>query len=69
MTVRVLRLKIAKTLKVKIKLATSGFRLWALLQRGSGDEWLVKELVDDYSELGYCGLEGGSCVAVLSDPQ
>lgn len=69
MTVRALRLKIAKTLKAKIKLAASDFRLWALLRRGSGDEWLVRELVDDRSELDYSGIEGGSCVAVLSDQQ
>jgi hypothetical protein len=69
MTVRALRLKITKILKAKIKLAASDFRLWALLRRGSGDEWLVRELADDRSELDYCGIEGGSCVAVLSDQQ
>lgn len=69
MAVRVLRLKIAKTLKGKIKLSASDFRLWALLRRGSGDEWLVRELIDDHSELDYCGLEGGSCIAVLSRPE
>ena len=69
MTVRALRMKIVKTLKAEIKLATSDFRLWALLRRGSGDEWIVRELADDRSELDYSGIEGGSCVAVLSDQQ
>lgn len=67
MSVRVLRLKIAKTLKTQQKSVTKNdFRLWALLRRGSGaDSWVCRELTDEQAELDYVGLEEGSSVAVL----
>lgn len=66
MTVRVLRLKIAKTLKAHVKgsLTKTEYRLWALLRRGAGqDSWVCRELNDEQAEVDFLGLEDGSCVA------
>lgn len=66
MTVRVLRLKAAKTLKSKGVPLVGAFRLWALLRGRAGGDWVVRELEDEETELEFAGLEEGSCVAVLA---
>lgn len=79
MSVRVLRMKIVKSLKGKVD-GVSGpnsFQLWGLLRRNASNHldgaedsessdrgWIVLQMTDETAELDYVGLEGGSHVAL-----